>query len=509
MKIENKKKNIIIALSYCMLVAFGVLVLCSRSSFLYAYNNWDDANSYFSMGKAMFHGKVLYRDVMDQKGPYLYLMYGIAYLISHTTFVGVFLIEILTATFFLHSCLLSMNLFLPKKMSTCFLPVLAACLYSSMSFYWGGSAEELCLPYFGYSLYLLLRHYKKDKEGYIGRNDILIIGIMTGMVALIKYNSLGFFAAWMMVPVLKRLFQGQWKEMIWDIAFFSLGMFLPFVPWFVYFICNRALFYWYQGYIFYNVFVYSNFSDESLTLSGRFYDLAKILYWLIIQNFQYFVFIILGAIGFVVAKMVCWEEKITLVLLCFLTFFGIFVGGANLKYYSIPLMTFSVLGFIVLGTILKKVFASLHRYSPNRGIYYGFLGMACIVSLFLANSLSMNTDYRKTIKEESYLYQLAECIPKSEDVTMLNIGCLDAGLYTVADIVPNCRWFQTQPIPWDEVGEEQERYIREGKIEFVLARDTQPECLEESGYVLIKVLPAFVHETLPVTFYLYQKNNNQ
>ena len=49
-----------------------LLMLASRSSFLYIFNNWDDANSYFSVGKALFNGKMPYRDVFDQKGMYLY-----------------------------------------------------------------------------------------------------------------------------------------------------------------------------------------------------------------------------------------------------------------------------------------------------------------------------------------------------------------------------------------------------------------------------------------------------
>lgn len=116
--------------------------------------------------------------------------------------------------------------------------------------------------------------------------------------------------------------------------------------------------------------------------------------------------------------------------------------------------------------------------------------------------------FRKTTKEESYLYQLAECIPQSENVTLLNIECLDAGLYTVAGIVPNCRWFQANAMPLDELREEQERYIREGMVDYVLSREVQPDYLETSGYALIKELPAWVHEDAPVTFYLYQKKNN-
>ena len=61
-----------------MALSAVVLALCSKSSPLYAFNDWMDANIFFTMGKSMFRGKVLYRDVFDHKGPVLYFLYGLA-----------------------------------------------------------------------------------------------------------------------------------------------------------------------------------------------------------------------------------------------------------------------------------------------------------------------------------------------------------------------------------------------------------------------------------------------
>ena len=53
---------------YFFLAAFLLMLFVTRSSFLYPCSDWCDANSYFSVGKALFHGKMPYRDVFDQKG---------------------------------------------------------------------------------------------------------------------------------------------------------------------------------------------------------------------------------------------------------------------------------------------------------------------------------------------------------------------------------------------------------------------------------------------------------
>ena len=94
---EMKDKKAWIKIVYLAVAAFILVLFASRSSFLYPCNDWNDANSYFSVGKALMNGKVPYRDVFDQKGMYLYFLYGLAYLVSHTTFRGVFLVEGLLA----------------------------------------------------------------------------------------------------------------------------------------------------------------------------------------------------------------------------------------------------------------------------------------------------------------------------------------------------------------------------------------------------------------------------
>lgn len=496
------KKNSICSILFCFFIAFLFLLICSRSSFLYAYNNWDDANSYFSMGKALFNGKVIYRDILDQKGPFLYFVYGLAYLLSHTTFRGVFLMELILATVFLCFAKKSIELYVKPGIACMLLPVLAAIIYSSVSFYWGGSAEEVELPFFSIGLYLLLKHYK-EKESIFQRKEIFVSGLCAGFILLIKFNSLGFFAAWMLVVVISRMLKGQWKELLFDCGIFLGGMLLPSVPWFIYFAVNKSLFYWYQGYIYYNVFVYSDLSDEAMTLGIRAYKLAKILYWQIIVNIRYFCFIILGIIGLLVSRKRVMGEKLAVLGLCFFTFLGIYIGGVELMYYSLPLSVFAILGMIPVGQALEWIWNHVQKESVARTI--GIVIFAA--SLIFANAFSMNTEYRKTTKEESYLYQLAQQIPEAEDNTLLNIGCLDAGLYTVTGIVPNCYWFQTQTILYDQVRKEQQRYIEEHHVKYVISRGYEPEYIEKAGYELLIQVPAKLHEERETVFYLYKLKN--
>ena len=73
----------------CMIAAAAVLAIGTKSSFLYPLNDWVDSNCFYTMGKAMVHGKVLYRDLYEQKGPLLYMLHAVGYLISPGSFTGV------------------------------------------------------------------------------------------------------------------------------------------------------------------------------------------------------------------------------------------------------------------------------------------------------------------------------------------------------------------------------------------------------------------------------------
>ena len=60
--LDNKK--IIIAI--LLVASIFTLLICSKNSPLYPYNDWVDGNAFFTMGKGMFNGKVPYKDLFEQ-----------------------------------------------------------------------------------------------------------------------------------------------------------------------------------------------------------------------------------------------------------------------------------------------------------------------------------------------------------------------------------------------------------------------------------------------------------
>ena len=508
-------------------ISFLLMLLLTRSSFLYPYNNWDDSNSYFSMGKSMFHGILIYRDIFDQKGPYLYFLYGLCSLVSGTTFRGVFLMEILLGAADLLLIGRILKLFCRPQTAAFLSPILLACMCASKSFYWGGCAEEICLPFLLFPLYVLLRTLQHSRRAEFSPRDVFLSGLCCGFVFCVKFTLMGFFLGFALSVILTcRSFREFARLAGWVL----LGTLLPFVPWVIYFGITGGLDDWYRVYIYTNVFLYSDFGANShgASASQKIYDLAKLLYWLILDNLQYFIFVIAGLLWMLLRKGASFAERIAPALMFALTFLFIYIGGAHLPYYAFPLTAFAVTGMAGAGVLLDRIAArivlqksipadgarkagSSRRTAGNIMLVTTGLLLSLVISYAVIFRCSWNMDYLGTPKDQIFLTSFTEDINKDREAgivdkdhtTLLNIGCLDSGLYTTTGIYPTCYWFQTQTLPGGEVDREQLSYILEGRTDYIVARDSYPEAIFEH----YEQIDEF-HQTLQpqdFTYYLFRK----
>ena len=186
---------------FCAFLSAGLLLIATKSSPLYPLNDWPDANTFFSIGKGMMNGLVPYRDLFEQKGPLLYFFHGVASLISQRSFMGVYILEVLSFSVFLYFAQKSLSLFVPVQYSLFALPILAASVLNLRSFAHGDTAESYVFPFMMFSLYTLLRHFKEHEPEPMPPKVQLLNGVMAGCVMWIKYAFLGFWFGWLLTVV--------------------------------------------------------------------------------------------------------------------------------------------------------------------------------------------------------------------------------------------------------------------------------------------------------------------
>ncbi len=501
MKITQKdRKTELLALLFCFVTALLLLMLCTKSSPLYPLNDWEDANIFFTMGKGMMQGKVLYRDLYDQKGPLLYLLYGLASLVSGTTFFGVFLLEVASFTAFLFICYRLFGLYAEKNRLLA-LPVLGALILSAMSVTHGGSVEQLCLPLFAYSLYRAVRYYQFQESGSMSYGEVLLHGVLAGCILWMKYTMLGFYIAWMGVLAISLCCKKQWKKAILSCLVFLLGMGAATLPWLVYFAANGALGDLFLYYFYYNIFQYSEFTDASII--ARLLTIGRHTLATFFRNAQYSLLIVLGVAWVTFSKRVKARPwlKICLWSLAVATTFFIYFGGVGYRYYGLILAVFSALGMIPLLLLYNrltdgKAFAArLSRYLPA-----ALLAPALAFS-FLASD---NTYLLGVPRADTPQYRFAETIAenqKDETRTLLNYGFMDSGFYLTADVVPSCKYFTALNLRLPELGEEQDRFVKEKLIEFVV---TEEGPLDDENYRLLDEAELYYEEEMR-HYWLYQR----
>lgn len=486
---SNDRRTDFRAFLYCLLTAFVVLTICTKSSFLYPFNDWVDANCFFTVGKSMAEGKVLYRDIYEQKGILLYVLHALAYRISADTFFGVYLLEVLAGALFLFFAYKTVCLY-ARRGILFWLPWLGALIYASASFCHGDSAEELCMPILTACIYLSERSFRRGKT--LSFWDWFLAGVLGGCVLWIKFNLLGFFVGWALVPLYRTLRDKGFLPALRAVAGVLLGVFVPSVPVLVYFIKNDALSDLWTAYFYNNIFLYSAAQDEGqgvLSLLQMLYGRVRIFMGI---AYPFAVPAFIGLVWYSLVSPAKYRFAPALAALLLVPL--IFSGSLNLMYYWLAFAPFAVYGLIPLCVLTDRLLKQ-----DFRRITAALTAVSLVCTGLFAWAFSQNTYLMQYEKEDMPQYQFKEIILSVEDPSLLNYGFLDGGFYTVCDLVPECKYFCTLNIPLEDMFEAMDMQIALGLPDFVVTRSTP---LVSENYICVASANMYF-EGIDFDYYLY------
>lgn len=494
-------------------IALVTVSVCSLSSPLYPFNDWVDANCFFTMGKSMLFGIVPYRDLYEQKGPLLYALYALCYPISHRSFLGAWLLEVLAAWGFL-SLAWKCYFLLTGEKNPIFLFMTATLVYTAPAFLKGGSAEELSLPLVMLSFFYGLRCLCMRRD--LNEREAFLIGLSSGAVLWIKYSMLGFYLGFIFVPSFQMIREGRTMRLMKMLGLIILGVAAASLPVLAYFAYHHALSDLWTAYFYNNLFVYSKASSLLSTVRGLASGLASMLTY----NDATVVLVLFSL-------FTLWQERNrTLaihVFLCFGFAFGlIYSGGINLKYYSEILCVFIPLGVTQLLKFCNVLSGSAETSERGAALYAedtvssqpdgsirrplgsGRLSRVLIPILFTLSLFgSENSGMLLHRRAEMPQYIFAETLNERPDATLFNYGALDIGLFTTADIVPTTRYFCMLNLPSEEMITEMEHYMRDGVTEFIVSRGLE---VESPCYRLLQMVEFTDNGTL-YPYYLYIRSD--
>ena len=477
---DNNEK--ILAIAFCIISAFGIIGVCSKSSFLYPLNDWNDANCFFTVGKSMLNGIVPYRDLIEQKGPLLYFMHGLAWLVSHDSFLGVYFLESICAAFFLYYSYKTIRLYIDRKI-VYLIPIVSSICYTAFTFKDGDSAEELSLPFLIISIYIMAKALRENR--FVSKKEATMIGVLAGCVFWIKFSLIGMYIGWFIAFAFIAIKNRNVKELLYSSLYIILGVAIATTPFIVYFGVNNAIIDWLKTYIYDNIFIYSE--EKTSVLGSLKFGLSQFAE----KNKTVFNMCLAALMA-----SFCQKKKDTffyLFLMIGFEFLLIYMGGKHYRYYSFVMNAFIPLGIVCL----FKLFENEVPGWLNSKIVISTITACCILLSFY---LTPNRYLFGVTRNELPQYRFAEIMYKEkDDPTLLNYECLDAGFYTAANIFPNCKAFCKLNIEKPEMLDLQNYYIENGLCDFIVSKEEYVF----NKYELVETMSFPYNETVQ-TFYLYK-----
>lgn len=441
-------------LYYLAFISIITMTLFSCSSFLYDINPWSDANIFLTIGKGMINGKIPYVDLFDHKGPILYLVYAIAALISDTSFLGVYVIEIICMVFYLYYSYKIYSLYNQENNDIhLYLIFMAVVLTTSKAFsYGGGSVEELLLPLLQCCMYQTLKTVKNNQSFNIA--TCVFFGITTSVSFLMKYTICGFFLGLFVYCILYQVKNNKQKILSCIISA-TLGFLLPIVFISVYFLCIGEFNAYINGYFITNISGYATWKSPVIVI----FELVKGILWYLKNNI-----LLVGAS--LLGLLFTWKNK-ELFKCCIITF-GFwyvlnFIGGIYIHYYVLPISIYMI-----------------YAYSMVKNIKYHQLALVtlgCLSVLFSHNIYLLNEPtIQETIVDTMMEY--------TEDPSFIVYHGYDEGFYLQADTIPACRYFTVINAENQNYDEDTLNCITDNDFDFLISMN---EKVDVEGYELINV----------------------
>ncbi|CAJ1229451.1 hypothetical protein LZY01_11220 [Levilactobacillus zymae] len=438
------------------LLGFFIMLICSYTSPAFYFDYSPDNNAFFTVGKAMAHGQVLYKDIFEQKGPYIYLLHIIAYLVAQRSFVFIYFYESLTliASMYLTYRIAKLVLTTPQAL---LVGILSPALFLYHPYYdYGDTAEFFALPLILSLIYLIMllvvHHLRVSPWWFFAQ------GLFVGIEFFSKYTLLGGWIAFYLFMGVYLLRRKKWQMLQRLILWSGAGFLLATVPWIVYFAVVHGLKSFIAVYFLFNTQVYMT---SSVSFFANLVQSASLLSQFFLSSVVFFMLGLVGTLAITFrTDILPGAFAKSLYLLVFLgndifALYG-YSSGNVFQYYQLVYFPFFVLPLIYF---CKFFFDRQTIRSDDDALT---ILATILVSLFLVLGVNNNFTSSRLFPNNASVTDRHTKVPQAPaqtefgdlmraqttgKMTLLNYGSIDMGFYTASGAVPTQYYFQNYNIP--------------------------------------------------------------
>lgn len=241
-------------------IFFHVALILTSVAFVYMfststsprYNSWSDDSAIFqAVGKAWSEGLLPYVDIFENKGPLIFFIDAIGYMIAPR--VGIFLFQI--PAMYLSMLLMWRALRLRLSCKATFVAAMFIMIFYAAYYLDGNRTEEWSMPFLMAATYFFLRGLKNSSDGKIFCPSIvgLIDGLGFGACVLLRATNAAPICCYVFLTMIFLIQAHEFKTLLKNFLSFCAGFAVIVLPFMIYFAAHGALYDMLYGTILLNV----------------------------------------------------------------------------------------------------------------------------------------------------------------------------------------------------------------------------------------------------------------
>ena len=410
-------------------IFFHALILAASVIFLYLFSYstspryetfGDDSAIFQAVGKGWTEGLLPYVDMFENKGPLIFLIDAVGYMIYPR--VGIFLLQIPAMYLAMLFAWRALGIFLSGKAK--FAAAIFMLIYYAFYSLDGNRTEEWSMPLLMAATYLFLRGLKEKNFScppYVG----FFYGLGFGACVMLRAINALPICCYALLAAIFLLKSGEVKILLKNFLNFCAGFAIICLPFVIYFAAHGALYDMLYGTILLNV----NYTADSSS-----YPLNFVYIFYVMTKFDPLLALTILSLAVIVkdrSKLIFSGFFVGAIMLIFMIKLRPYIGYCALIVPAIPFLFIVVVRAVEIFRTPVKNILQTKNFSPKRialkffivcnvlvGMSYVYLYAMEIYSL----AERIDAEYARSECENNKLLQLKEIIPESERHSFVTWG---------------------------------------------------------------------------------------
>ena len=427
----------------------ALLMVASWDSYLHDIYLHYDTPWFFMCGKAWMNGLKPYVDFADSKGPLLWLIYGLGYLISPRDYTGIYWISTLFFTIAFYYAYKSALLITGNRATAALATAIMAFLMLVKWIHDETRCEDFCCAAIMPVVYFFIKCNKTtSSNGSLVKKSAFTLGISLGVTLMIKYNftamvavSIPYFA-WIMP---RRLNCSPWRALKW-IAIGSAAVMAPII-------CVLAA----QG-------CFLDFLREYFLVTAKTINNLqtegtvgqRISFVLGSHLVQIYLLLINVLVIVAVWKVRSWRWPLVVAFV-----WCVIIIALNLKnpFYLQPLSLFAMPGVALTVKPLNRI---LSRWQ------WKITAVAAVMALLMWGSNKGTFFNLPETAKQRVFYYFAALQAQYDKPKIIYLNCFDLGSSVPVDALPGCKYWARQAGATSEMIEQNRQAVLHGNADVVI-----------------------------------------